>query len=129
MSVAPITASWLFKGERQSYTIDSSVMGHEEIGPITVAGSTTDYEVALAIDVSDLDRLIITSDGKDITIETNSGSAADDTLTIKNGRPFIWKKDDGFANPLGTDVTSIFITNSGAGSTIVRIIVDQDHIP
>lgn len=91
----------------------------------TVADDAADVEMALAIDVSELELLIIDCD-VGITIETNDGTTPDDTLTIAAGVPLIWYTGCGHANPLGTDVTAIFVTQTDAteGTLVIKALVD-----
>eukprot|EP00913_Durusdinium_trenchii_P028459 g26687.t1 len=84
-------------------TKDASASGEANLEE-SITGSQTDTEYAIAIDVSALKALFIQCDTA-VTIETNSGSAADDTLTIAANRPLIWYSDGPIANPLSTDLT------------------------
>jgi len=122
-----LTLSWARNGESiaQTVTIEADGEGNRNV---TVNAATTDKRVDIAIDVSELKLLYIHSD-QDITIETNSGSAADDTLTIKANKPFVWYADCGLTNPLGTDVTALFITNAGATAANVKIRTLEDTTP
>lgn len=97
---------------------------------LAIPDSTTDQEVVLAIDVSAIVAIIIDSD-QAVTIETNSGSAADDTLTPAANVPLLWTNDDEHANPFtsGTDVASLFITNASGATANIKISVLQDSTP
>lgn len=109
---------------QQAVTADS-----ETNQEIAVAAETTDLAVNLAVDVSALKGLFISSD-QDVQIETNgSGGSADDTLQIKAGIPLIWSENCGFANPLTVDVATILITNAGDAAATVKICVLQDATP
>lgn len=81
-----------------------------------VADSETDKQIVVAIDVSEIASLFLVSD-QDVTVETNSGSSPDDTISLKADRPLTWNDADGYYScPLTVDVTSLFITNA-SGST------------
>lgn len=86
----------------------------------------TDTSFNCAIDVSTLQAIAIYA-SSDVTLESNSGSAPDDTLTIDSATPFVWLKDSGIANPLTTDVVTFKATNA-AECTLTMIIV-QDATP
>lgn len=92
---------------------------------VSVPDSSTDFEVTLAIDVSEIKSIIIASD-QDITVETNDGTTPDDTFTIEANNPLIWNVDSPAATPFSADITALFVTNSsGAAATFnVRCLVD-----
>jgi hypothetical protein len=85
----------------------------------------TDTLVSNPIDVSAVKSYYIVSD-RVVTIETNSGSAADDTIVLKAGVPYVWNTDSYDAFLLGTDVTGFYITNASGGSAVVeqRCVLD-----
>lgn len=84
----------------------------------SIADSTTDGEIEVSFPYANLTALIINST-QDVTLETNSGSAADDTLNLTANTPVLWYTGCGYTCPITADVTSIFITNaSGAAATI-----------
>jgi hypothetical protein len=75
----------------------------------SIPGASTDLPVTLALDVSALVAFYIKS-SRDITLETNSGSAPGNTLSLKAGKALIWSLNCGLANPLTVDVTGLFCT-------------------
>lgn len=91
----------------------------------SIPDESTDLAVALALDVSQIKGLYIVSD-QDLTLETNSGSAADDTIALVAGVPLVWHPGCYMTNPLATDVTALYVTNaSGAAARLqAEIIVD-----
>jgi hypothetical protein len=92
---------------------------------VSVPDSSTDFEVTLGIDVSEIKSIIIASD-QNITVETNDGTTPDDTFTIEANNPLIWNVDSPAATPFSADITALFVTNaSGAAATFnVRCLVD-----
>lgn len=65
--------------------------------------------------------------GQTCVIETNSSSAADDTITLTHGSPLIWNTEIedtlGTACPITTDITTgIFVTNAAAGDLSIYIL-------
>jgi len=94
----------------------------------SIPDSSTDLQINIAIDVSEVSFLAIKSD-QDITIETNSGSAAADTLTISGGVPLIYSGTAGETFFLGTDVTAIFVTNASGAAARLQIKGLQDATP
>jgi hypothetical protein len=94
-----------------------------------IPGASTDLEIPLAVDVSALKSLIISAD-RDMTIETNSGSAADATINLRADEPLIWHSNAYFSNPFGaTDVTSIFVTLAAGDASVLTIETLQDPTP
>lgn len=112
--------------ETIAQTIARSASGRAEIDEDIGVGADT--QVNIAIDVSEVEMLVLLSD-QDVTIETNSGSEAADTLALTAGEPYIWYSgaQDSFA--LTTDVTAFFVTNAAGATARVRCWVVQDATP
>lgn len=91
----------------------------------TIPASTTDMEIALAVDVS-LATLVMIKSTQDLTIETNDGTTPDDTLSLDANIPMVWREGDYNALFLTVDVTSIFVTNAGASDATLQILVLTD---
>lgn len=92
---------------------------------VSVPDSSTDMLVNLAIDVSQIQAMIFKSD-QAVTIETNDGTTPDDTISLTAGNPLVWINTSYYSNPLGTNVTAIYVTNSsGAAATLeIEVLVD-----
>lgn len=91
-----------------------------------VASSQTDYQINVALDVSEIQCLYIVAD-QDCVLETNSGAAPDDTINLEANVPVVYRRPTSGtipACPLGTDVTAIFITNTAALNIKIRALVD-----
>lgn len=97
----------------------------EDNREISVPDAQTDMLVAFTLDISQLKHITIISD-KAITIETNSGSAPDDTIVLVANEPLIWTNVSKLANPFSADITALYFTNaSGATATVkIRCLVD-----
>ena len=93
---------------------------------ITVPDSTTDMEVNIDVDVSQIKSIYLHST-KDLLVETNSGGTPIDTLSLIANVPYSWTTDEYFTNTFATDITAIFLTNaSGASATfILEVLVDS----
>lgn len=78
---------------------------------VQIADGITDQQVNVAMDVSAIQSLLMTSD-QDLTVETNSATVPDDTINLKANVPYLWTVDGYFANLLATDVVALFLTNS-----------------
>lgn len=91
----------------------------------SVDNGQTDDEITVTLDVSATKSFYIVSD-QAVTVETNDGSSADNTLSLVAGVPYVWTTDSYDSFLLDTDVTSIFVTNaSGSTANIeLRAIVD-----
>lgn len=96
---------------------------------VTVAASTSDQAYPLAIDISELESIYLYADGA-LTLETNSSSSPQETITFAANQPLVWYNGmPGIAvgDIFGGDVTSVFLTN-GTGSTVrLRGLVNQSE--
>lgn len=112
--------SQIFRRE-EDYTGSTLLTIDEE----PIPDSTTDFEIPFAFDVANVQAFLIVASVA-MTIETNSGSAADDTLTLAAGVEYEWTPDSENDFLLDTDVTALFVTNaSGAAGTLTcRVLVD-----
>lgn len=93
-----------------------------------VATAETDLEISVAIDVSEIAAIIITS-SQDVTFETNDGAAPDDTLNLLADVPYVWSETCYFANLLTADITSVFITNASGSTATIKILTVGDATP
>lgn len=86
-----------------------------------IADDTTDGLVALTLDVSQLKLVYIVCD-QAVTLETNSSSSPDDTLTLTADTPVLWYVGCGY--PIGdlfsADVTALYVTNASGGTATLR---------
>lgn len=94
----------------------------------SIANGGTDVVVAFTLDVSACKSFFIISD-KDITLETNSGSAADDTIALLANRPYQWDTESYDSFLLGTDVTALYFTNSSGAAATVKCHALTDATP
>jgi len=89
-----------------------------------IAANQTDKLLAASVDVSQVQAIYISSD-QDCTIETNSSSSPAQTLAIDANNPLVWTKDSGVTNPLTTDITALYVTNTTAITRLaIYILVD-----
>lgn len=95
---------------------------------VPVPDASTDLQVTLALDVSETKSLYIVCD-QDVTVETNDASSPDDTLTLKADKPLVWYENCGYSNPLGTDVTDLFVTNASGSDATLTVKTLQDATP
>lgn len=97
---------------------------------VSVPASTTDQLYAIAIDVSNLESIFLYTDGA-LTIETNSGSAADDTIVFSAANmPLVWVNGfptvDGTSQiPLDVDVTAFYLTNATGSAVTLYGVINQ----
>lgn len=78
------------------------------------AANTTDVLIPFAFTRAALKEIWISTD-KNVTLETNSGSAPDDTIALAAGDPYHWRATNGVKQPFAADVTGLYFTN-GAGA-------------
>jgi hypothetical protein len=100
----------------------------EDSRVITVPGASVDLLINLAIDYSELESFYMLSD-RDMTIETNSGSAPGDTIALKAGKPLVWYSGSYFACPFTVDVTKLYATLASGVDATLKVEVLQDATP
>lgn len=117
-------------GNRRFSSSHTKTAGAQLLIEETIPGPSTDLEIACPIDVSALKYLMIYST-RALTIETNDGTTPDDTLAIPASKVIEFDADQEaiFANPLGTDVTSVFVTLAGAVNAELTILAVTDPTP
>ena len=120
-----ITMAWA-EGARGGTYVESYTGDASDSRAITVPENTTDMLVNVAIDFSQTKSLIFACDF-DITIETNDSAAPDDTINLKANSPLMWNADAQFSNPIGTDVTKIYLTPGAIGSVDATFIMEHIH--
>lgn len=117
-----LTIGWSRGSESVTKTITKSSEGGKDID-VDIIANQTDKLVAETIDVSQIKLLWIMADVA-MTVETNSGSAPDDTLTLVANEPIVWWDGCGWPCPLGTDVAAFYITNTTAGNLKAHFVLD-----
>jgi hypothetical protein len=86
----------------------------------TLAANATDFAINLGnLTVAKIKSLAIVFD-QDTTLETNSSSAATQTLAFKANVPVVWTSDMPTPCPFTADLTEIYLTG-GATATAVKI--------
>ena len=95
---------------------------------VAIADSETDYEVNIALDVSQVVSFFIVSD-QAITLETNDGTTPDDTLSLVADKVYDWDSDSYDNFKLTTDVTNFYFTNASGSTANVQIRVLVDPTP
>jgi hypothetical protein len=105
-----------------SYTITGT---HEFNLELVDKAIGTDTAQDAVWDVSQIVSLAIEADTA-MTLETNSSSSPANTISLTANTPLIWDTTilatTGAANPLTTDVTSLFITNAAIGDLSIYIL-------
>lgn len=114
-------------GVTDTYTRSLSQDSLTEISA-SIPQNSTDLEIALNIDVSEVEFFLIVADVA-MTIQTNDGTTPDNTLTLVADQPYIWSAGMLHAFALTVDVTSIFVTTGAVGTGSLTIQVLQDPTP
>lgn len=96
----------------------------------SIPDDSTDLEVALVLDVSQLKAVYIEVE-EDMTLETNNGAVPVDTMTPSPTQPTHWTLADNESGedrcPVQTDVTALFVTKAATGQAAMlrgRFLVD-----
>ena len=111
--------------DRTSVVVETD--GYDEREPV-IDATTDDVEVALSLAVADAKMIYIVSD-QDVLLETNSGSAADDSFNLTAGQEMFWRDGSGVVCPFTTDVTAFFFSNAGDVDANVVIRIAKDATP
>lgn len=116
-------------GDGQIAGVVATVTGDSEVGfDGSIAGSGTDVEVDVAVLAAQIKALCLYSD-QALTIETNSGSAPTETVTLTAHIPKVWKTGDVAACPFLSNVTKLYLTNGSATAANVKIRFLLDSTP
>lgn len=91
----------------------------------TVAGSTTNQLVPMALTLTKLLLCYITSDVT-LTLKTNNSGSPQEVITITAGCPFIWYKDCGIADPFGGNITAFYFSNGTSDAATLEIRTLQE---
>ncbi len=83
----------------------------------SIATGVTDREFTTNWRAAGLTGWILLATGGAITVETNSGSAPDNTFSLADGKPQFWFNGTGSSNSIEDDVLSLFVTNA-SGETV-----------
>ncbi len=96
-----------------------------------IPDGSTDLEVALELDVSQVKCFALRST-QDIVVETNDGSSAANTFTLEANVPYIFPQISGQSwtdtedGAVSTDITAIFVTNSSGSAATLNVDVIYD---
>jgi len=123
-----ITESVMNGGRQVSRENTFTGTGSASVVGESIADSTTDGLVAFALDVSQVKAIYIKSD-QDITIETNSSSAPDNTLALKSNIPYVWYTNKYDALVFTADITKIYVTNASGSAATLDIEAVYDATP
>lgn len=126
MSLSHVITKRVATGSRTLEKVVTKTAGGGSSLSESIPDSSTDLEVALTADVSQIKSVWMMATGGNITVETNDGSSPDDTIALVDGEPQMWNDDDIGSLFLTADVTALFVTNSsGAAVTLdVEILID-----
>ena len=108
---------------------DSQTAGESKELSEPVPDSSTDLAIAFTLDISQMKTFYIWSDVA-MTVETNSGSAPDDTFTLVANVAQYWSAGTGETNPITADVTAnVYATNASGSAGTLHIRALQDPTP
>lgn len=128
MATHKLTLAVEGSGISKSRNISDTAAGISSIDGETVSTGQTDYEITFALDVSACKSFYLEST-QDVTFETNDGAAPDDTIALKANEPYVWHDTSYDSFLLGTDVTSVFITNASGSTATITCVALFDPTP
>ncbi len=82
-----------------------------------LAPGVVDYQVTFPFTYADIVSVFINAAGGSCLMETNSGSAPDDSVLLLQNKPLIWNNESYFGTPFTADVTDLFLSNPGSTVT------------
>ena len=120
------TISWNAYSSAGNISVSKSFEGDVQANlDLSIPTATTNQEVLLALDVSALKTVIVSSDVA-VTIKTNNSGSPTDTIAIKAGIPYIWHYDAYASNLFTGDVSKIFITNTSGSTSNFKLLALTD---
>ena len=112
---AEVKGSAQYSGESVVAIVDQSV-----------PADSTDLELQVNLDVSQIVAIILSSD-VDLQIETNAVDATGgNTLSIAAGSPYVWTTDSLDSLLLTLDVDSMFLTTGAVGTGTFNMVALLD---
>jgi hypothetical protein len=109
----------------QNTLTENAHVGFDE----SIASDASDYEIAVAIDVSAVVAFYLLATSSNMTLETNQAVGPDNTINLIAGKPYMWYTGKYDSFQLTTDVTSVFITNTGSVAGTLQLECIQDPTP
>lgn len=121
-----ITESWA-GGGNLSAAVAKTGSGRISVDE-SIATGASDTQIAFMLDFSEIEVLYILSD-QDITLETNSGAAPDDTFSLLANEPLVWWSTCLHSCPITVDITALFVTNASGSTARLRVEALYDATP
>jgi hypothetical protein len=115
-------------GEQLTFTNSYTGSGEANLEE-SIANGATNLALSYALDVSAV-KSFWASSNVALTLESNSGSAPDDTLALDAGVPYFWNTDSPEAFVFaGADIASLFATNASGAAAALKIKCVYDGTP
>jgi hypothetical protein len=112
--------------EGNAVTASRQYTGTTELGfDYSIPPATVNQEVDIAWIKSNVHALLIYSDHA-LTVKTNDATTPIDTLSLSAGQAIVWANDHVEPNPVGHDVTKLFLSNADPDTAAVvkiRVLV------
>lgn len=121
--------TWTHEVGNNTISYQRSFSADQEINTeISVPDSSTDLQVVMGVDISEIKSAFVVSD-QDVTIETNDGTTPADTFAMNANRPLDWDDESPVSNPFSADITGLYITNASGSAATVRVRIVLDATP
>lgn len=129
MAYAPVLSGQVALGTALPFSFTGSATRRSSVDE-SIATGQTDKLVQFVSDISTIALFVMISD-QNITVETNSGSAADKSFTVLANVPVIWYTGIGttVTQFLAADVTALYITNASGSTARLQIECYEDATP
>lgn len=121
--------NFIRNAESLPYSITKSPTGEFNVDLVdadAIPAATTDREIALVLDVSQLTDFFMIASG-DCTVELNTTTGT--AIALLAGIPYFWIAGSGITCPLTVDVTKIFVTTPAGSAVDFRVRAGFDSTP
>jgi hypothetical protein len=109
--------------------LTSTIEAEEELAiEIAVPGTTTNQQILIAFTIAALKSLFISADAA-LTLKTNSSGSPANTFTLDSDSGVDWDNQSQLANPITTNVTTMYVTNAGSDPVNLNIYALIDPTP
>lgn len=129
MATHKVTMAVLGSGIELSKDISYTNTGVALIDGETLATASDDEEMAFTLDFSACKAFYLVSD-QDITFDTNAADPGhDDQISLLANEPYVWHETSYHTFLIGTDITSVFISNNSGSTATIYCLALSDPTP
>ena len=129
MATHKVTMGVQGSGVSQSKDISYTNTGISLIDGETLATGSDDEEMDFTLDFSECKVFYLVSD-QDVTFDTNAADPGhDDQIALLANEPYLWHETSYHTFLIGTDITSVFISNNSGETATIYCLALYDPTP